>query len=391
MSRLRVHPAAIVVSSIPFAFAVAIAAAPAEWAIYDARLPLRGERPWPADLVSVRVDEATVTALGGWPLPASSTASLLDALHAAGTKTIVLDVFLGTAGGPEGEAKLAPALAHTVTAVTFDPANGRPPTEDELRAVLVPAYANSLPQVEVRTIAFPPDTIVESVARLGHAGFRAGSGPVRSSPPLVHVSYFDGSLPSQALAALIEHRGIDPAKIAATHGSLTLPGGSPIRLVNGETLLDLGPGGPREIAAADLLAGKIPAGSLAGALAVVHVDSPEDRHASPLAGETPGGLLLATAIRTLDGGRPPYVFPLWASLLICASLVFAPLTFPKRQTKLIACAFVESTWIASVFLLVPVADVFLPLLGPLVIFAGAIAAVALSAPASGNGGPGVPS
>lgn len=384
-------PRAIVAASIPLAFAAAWVAAPLEWTLYDARLTLRSDGGWPADLVCVRLDEADLEALGGWPLPARSIARLLDAVHVAGAETIVLDAFLGTAGGPEEEARLAPLLARTVTAVTFDPVNGRAPSADELRAALVPAAAEGAPSVAAPSISFPAESIAASVARLGHAGLRAGTGPVRASPPLVRVDGFDGALPSQALAALIAHRGIDPAGIRATRTSLTLPGRSAIALVDGETLLDFAGDPPREIAAADLLAGRIAARSLAGTLAVVHVDTPEDRHSSPLSPETPGGWLLASAIRTLDGGRAPLLFPLWASLAICVSLAFAALSFARRQARLTACAALEAAWLAGALLLVPVADVFLPVLAPMVVFCAAVVAAILSATANASGGRDAPS
>lgn len=359
--------------------AVAFAAAPVEWALYDARLAMRHDGGWPEDLVMVPLDEKALAALGGWPLPAASIGSLLDALDAAGASTVVLDVFLGAAGTDEEQLLLAPSLAHTVTALTFDPADGRTPTADELRAELIRVNAPSARWVDAASLSFPPERITAAVARLGHAGF-ANDGPVRSSPPIVRVIEYEyeGVLPSQPLAALLEHRRIAGASIAVTRRSITLPDRPSIPLVNGATLLDLVPGSPmpRDIAAAELLAGTIAPRSLAGAIAIVHVDTPEDRHASPLGPATPGGLLLASAFRTLDGGRSPRLFPSWAAILICAaaSYVVTQLRTP-RNVRLLACSALEGAWLAGVFGLVPVADVFLPLVGPLVVFAIAIVAI----------------
>ena len=380
-------PIFLVAASIPLALTVSIAAAPLEWSLYDARLSMRADGGWPDDLVSVPIDEPTLGALGGWPLPAESAASLLDAVHAAGAETIVFDVFLGHVGGPDDDARLAASLARTVTAVTFRAEDGRPPTEEELlRATLA---AGSGPEVERARLAFPPPRIVAGAARLGHAGFRAG-GAIRSSPPLVRITGSgngragDQALPSQALAALIEHRRWDPGQISAAGGGITLPGGRRVPLFGGETLLDLVPGGPapREIAAASLLDGSVLPGALDGALAVVHVDTPEDRHRSPLGDATPGGLLLASAIRTLDLGRAPRIVPLWAAVLVCAGLVLTALRVPHRTTRFATVAACESAWLAAAFAMVPIADVFLPLLGPLVVFAlGIVAAIGNTASA----------
>jgi CHASE2 domain-containing sensor protein len=307
---------------------------------------------------------------------------VVDGLHAAGAKTVVLDVFLGFAGSPDEQAMLAPSLAHTVTAVTFDPSDGRAPTGDELRAALVAAPGG--PEVGADSLSFPPERIVAAVARLGHSGFVEG-GSVRSSPPLVRIRGFDGALPSQPLAALIVHR------------ELLGWNRPPATLVHGSQLLDLVPGGtrPPDVSVADLLAGKIAARSLKGALAVVHVDTPEDRHPSPLGPATPGGLLLASAIRTLDGGRSPRLFPAWVAILLCAAMGFVALQLPNARARLIACAVFEAGWLATAFALVPVADLFLPILGPMIAFAGAILAStrngrteSISDSASGNGGRG---
>lgn len=368
---------ALLAASLPLAIAASFLGASAEWAIYDARLGMRHDGGWPADLVLVPLDESAIAALGGWPLSAAATASLLDALHAAGAKTVVLDVFLGAAGDVSDQSRLAPSLAHTVTAVTFDPGDGRQPSADELRAALIPPSAG--PFVGAKDLSFPPETIAASVARLGHAGF-AEDGPVRASPPLVRVRDFDGALPSQPLAALIEHRGLDPAAIVATARTFALPGRAPISLVRGATLLDLVPGkpGPREIAPSALLAGTVAPGSLAGALAIVHVDTPEDRHASPLGAATPGGMLLASAIRTLDGGRSPHLFSSWAAIALCAAGAYATTRLRgRRVTRLIACSALEGAWLTAAFALVPAGDVFLPLVGPLVVFACALGAIAI--------------
>lgn len=374
------------------ALAVSIATAPAEWALYDARVPMRSAHPWPRDLVSVRMSEKDIAALGGWPLPAQSLVMLLDALHRAGTKTVVLDVFLGFAGTPADEAALAPSLAHTVTAITFDASHGRSPTADELRARMIPA--SSGPIVPPSTLSFPPETIANAVARLGHAGIRArNTGSVRASPPLVRVEGFEGGLPSQALAAVIEHHGIDPAAIRVRKGALEIPGRAPIALHDGETLLDLTAGSPPEFTVADLLNDRLGRRSLQGALAIVHVDTPEDRHASALGAATAGGDLLAAAIRTLEiEARPPRIFPAWAAIVVAGSLASVAMRVRgDRRRRLLACAVIEGAWLAAAFALVPIADVFLPVVPAIVVFAAGLAAIVLSDSASATGAPVAPS
>lgn len=376
------------------AMAVSIVAEPAEWALYDARVPLRRDPGWAADLVHVPITEKDLVALGGWPLPSASLVALIRQLEEAGAKTVVLDMFLGTAGSAEDEAALASVLGRTVTAITFDARNGRAPTSDEIRAAMIPAARGEGPVVDPASLAFPPEPIVSAAARLGHAGF-VESGVIRSSPPLVRVTGFENALPSQALAALLVHRAIDPASVEWTPTSIRLPGRSAVPLRDGETLLDLTAGSPETVSVPDLLNERLGRRSLQGALAVVHVDTPEDRHRSALGDETPGGLLLASAIRTLDTGRQPRFFPAWAAVLIAASAMAAALRVPRRQKRLITCAAAEAAWLAGAFALVPIADVFLPILPALVVFAAGIAAAALGSPvsdsASGSAGPVAPS
>lgn len=366
----------LVAGSIPVAFAVGLAAAPAEWALYDARLALRADGGWPEDLVSVRIDEPALASLGGWPLRGRALVPLLDALRDAGAKTVVLDMFLGTVGSAEDESALAERLAHVVTAVTFDPPHGRAPSADELARAMVVAEAG--PAVPPARLAFPPERIVASVARLGHAGFREGDA-VRSSPPLVRVEGIAGALPSQALSAMLVHTGADPRALAAGRRGLTLPWGTTVALTAGETMLDLipGGGGPREVDARALLSGAVARGSLSGALVVVHVDTPEDRHPSPLGAQTPGGWLLAAAIRTLARGHAPRVFPPWAAIAMCAGFALTVILLPARRLRLATVAALEGGWLAAAFALVPLADVFLPVIPPVVVFAGAAVAAAL--------------
>ena len=59
----------------------------------DARFALRGSAPPPHEVVVVGLDERSLAALGPmWPLPRATYARLIDRLHDAGARVIVLDV-----------------------------------------------------------------------------------------------------------------------------------------------------------------------------------------------------------------------------------------------------------------------------------------------------------
>lgn len=362
---MRLLPHALVVASAPLGLLVALLAPEIDLSFYDARLALREDRGWPPDLVMVEVDETAVASLGGWPLPGTSLARLVETLRAQGASTIVIDAFLGTVGGAAEEAALARvADEQLVTAVIFDPAHGRAPSNAELGVAMLEAECASAPRVPRTRLAFPVAPLA-SRAMLGHAGFR-DRGSLRTSPPLVRIEGEAGTLPSQGLAAVLVHRGIAREHVTATASSLALPRRR-MELSHGEIRLDLVPGGaaPRSVDAVDVLGNRVAAGSLEGALAVVHFTGPGDRHASPLGRDTPGGLLLAASIRTLDGGRSPRVPSAAPQCLALAAAAALLLRLPRRSLRVSGLVTLEAAWIVASIALVPLADVLLPLVAPL--------------------------
>ncbi len=65
---------------------------PLDRAAMDTMFQFRGKRSLSRDIVVVRAEEGDIEKLGGWPLPRSIYARLVERFHKAGTKTIAFDI-----------------------------------------------------------------------------------------------------------------------------------------------------------------------------------------------------------------------------------------------------------------------------------------------------------
>ena len=335
---------------------------------YDARLRLRSPGRWPEDLVAIEIDDRTQRAHGGMPWPREKTAALLSGLRAAGARTIAVDLAFGFPRDAAGDEALAAALDRVLLAIP--PASGNSgATNDDLRAALVPGVGGrSLPADRL----VPP--IREFAARasgVGHAVLeRDRDGQYRRFLPAITVESLDGALPSLALRALLQHRGLLPDDVLRSD-AIALPHREPVGRATaaGAFLLDFVPGeaGPPTVSAADVLDGR--AGSLEGKLALLYVaaSASTDRWPTPIRAETPGGLIHAYAIRTLDTGRAPReVAPTLIFLpLLAASLLAAEMLAARRPTTVLATAVAAASgYVALTLVLVPWKDLFLPAVLP---------------------------
>ncbi len=104
-----------------------------EGRLLDWRFQLRGERQPGPETVIVEIDDASVAALGGWPLPRESLAAMVAALSADGAKVIAIDLLLVDAARTRGrrsissDRELATALSRAGNVIlpfafTFDTA-----------------------------------------------------------------------------------------------------------------------------------------------------------------------------------------------------------------------------------------------------------------------------
>ncbi len=329
--------------------------------LFDLRLGLRRDAGWPADLTLVPIDDAALAESGPWPWPSATLAALLERLRALGVRTVALDVELDATGDPEADRVLARALRETVIAVLYTPGRRGEPAVDGRSALVPGRFTRRVPADAFRG---PPSLFSDAAAGRGHTfAHLPPDARIRASPPLLPVEPHR-AVPSLPLAAFLRHRGIDPASVEGADDRLAIPGRAPIRLYAGEMFLDLVPGGeaPRRVPASAILRDEAP--RLDGALAIVHVETGADRHASPLSPSTPGGELLAYAVRTIETGRTPRVAHRGAAFAAAVLAALVSVRFVPRRWTFAALAGGGFLYLAASVALVPLADLFFPVLLP---------------------------
>ncbi len=329
---------------------------PIERRISDARMEIRPDAGWPADLVVVKIDDAATQAFGPVPWAPERMRSLLEAIERGGAKTLALDAMLPRPTDPEAAERLAQALDRAVLAVPWIDTRGTLRAEDA--ALLDPSLVTTDaggPRFAAAGFLVPPVGYANAALGLGHSIAETDrDGVVRRTRPLVAVAGTRSALPSAPLAAWLHHHDLDPSRVVATVAGVTLPDRT---WIPSPLELDLVAAPPRSLSAAALLAGEPP--DLAGALAIVCVDTAAapDRARTRL-GETPGCDLFAAAVRTVEKRSWPRRVPAVPAVLFLAALSLV-LT---RRSHLTALA---GTWLVAGLALVPLADVHLPLVAPL--------------------------
>jgi adenylate cyclase len=253
--------------------------------LVDLRLVVAGPLPPPAEIVIVGIDDATVTAAGGYPLPRDRLAVLVRNIHAAGARALAIDLLLVDATTPQGDAALAEALATIPTVIAAagrfdrDAATGSvPATADELWPL--PAFA--------------------AAASIGFANVSTDAAGTPRHLPLVFETS-RGPIAGFALQAVGLYERADPVlgRDAVTTARFRVPldigWNLPMR-IHGPT------GSSATISGADLLAGN--GAALAGRLAVLGVTATAvgDTFPTPFDPVTPGVEILANGIANLLDG-----------------------------------------------------------------------------------------
>jgi adenylate cyclase len=283
----------------------------------DARVRLRGEERTRAPVAIVTVDNRSVKEVGRWPWSREQTARLIDAIAAQGARVIALDMVFAEPQAKAPDTALAQSVAGAGTVVLgfffrdeaglIDPA---------VREQLARSRVASLTLAPgVTTVPVPEQPGVEAnLAAIGRGGagfgyfnqLPDGDGLYRSLPLLM---LYDGDLyPALALAAVSRFLGapvqvrVEPYGVASVQlGQLSIPVDEHGR----QPLAWYGTGGTiTTLSAADLLAGRLPAGTLKDRLVFVGVTEPgiADLRATPLDGVLPGVEISATfAANALEG------------------------------------------------------------------------------------------
>jgi adenylate cyclase len=283
----------------------------------DARFKLRGiERPT-APVKVVAVDNRSIKELGRWPWSRELTARLINEISRQGARVIALDMVFSEPQGEVQDRALASAVSSAGNVVLGYFFRDEP-QPDNVQVLEQLAHARvTLLNVAAGVGAIPIPANEQVDANIvpigkGAAGFgyfnQLGDrdGLYRSLPLLM---LFRGDVyPSLALAALNLYRGeqlqvsIEPFGVSAIKsGALGIPAGEQGKL----SLAYYGPAGTiPTVSAADVIAGRLPAGALAGQLVFVGVTETgvADLRATPLDPVLPGVEIHATcAANALEG------------------------------------------------------------------------------------------
>ncbi|RDD62329.1 adenylate/guanylate cyclase domain-containing protein [Ferruginivarius sediminum] len=320
----RRRPALLIVLLLPF---IAVAAAlpflrnwpllaAIEESTLDWRFALRGARVPDAPVVILAIDDRTVSANGGWPLPREVLAQAIDRMTASGAGVIALDLLFAESGETD-QADLALAGSirrsqRTVlpVALTFKDKRGEPQTAHEAMAAhtLTLVRRPGAPEIPGARGALPPVSVLAEAARgLGHVDVVLGEdGALRQIHPAVE---YDGlimpALPVSIARLLDDRRG--------RAFRLDLPGGLQVGgrhvavgLGGRWTLNFYGPEGTFPTYSLQaLLAGRLPSERLNGAVVWVGATATAigDTFVTPFDRKLPGveGLATATANLLADG------------------------------------------------------------------------------------------
>ncbi len=253
----------------------------------DLRLVLTGPRKAPDDVVIVAIDDATVAAEGGYPLERERLAMLIQAVAAAGARTLALDILLVDPADPDADDALAAALA-TIPSVIASAGQFRQGGPQALLAPMPDSDLWPLPKFE-------------RAAAVGLANVAADAGGTPRHLPLLFQTP-RGLVQGFALRAAALHRR---AETILSADSVTI-GDEPVPL-DTRWHLPLRFFGParsiRTISAQDLLAGQGP--PLTGRLVVIGVTATGvgDSFATPFDPVTPGVEIQATGIAQLLSGQ----------------------------------------------------------------------------------------
>jgi len=302
---------------------------------FDARLRLRSDGGWPDDLVMIPVDDAVMQKHGRWPWPREKQALLVEEVRKLGVKTIVFDFIPAAPTDDDADRVLAAALTGTIVPIGFTTQTDNTAFLDivqDLAMVPVDPPAGSS-DYRLDELLVPRAEFATAAGGLGHSIFEAGDDKIlRHNQPLIRVDGLSGSLPSIGLVALLRQRGVNPREVRVEGDRLVLPTGKSFPLTLGDVVLDFVPDAPAPplVRALEILDPAVDRAilrtRLEGKLAIIHLDSAihPDVLPTPLSIKTPGGLVQAYVIRTLDLGNAPREMPSWlVPLAALAASIFA--------------------------------------------------------------------
>lgn len=342
--------------------------ASAERQTLDWRFQLRGPLPLNDGIVLILVDEASLEALGGWPLRRGALARALARLTAAGPRAVAIDILFTQSGGendPEGDRALARAItlsAPLVLPLAFRfeaQSRAEPPpglTRAAFRIVRVPEGARPTMRFQPTDVLAPPERYLAQ-ASAGHVNlFPGGSDIVRT----VHLAipYGDRFYPALAVELARLHWRVEADDMAAfigegvrlgerfveTDGAMRVPinyrgnaGGFPVF-----TLLAL-------------VEGRVPPAALEERVVLIGVSATGlgDSFATPFGARMPGVALLATITdniledRFLRAGPTAQAIDLGV-LLVAGGLLLWPIQRRRFGVAVLVAGLFLAAWLAAV-------------------------------------------
>lgn len=332
--------------------------------VYDTLL-IQADFPAPSQTpVLVGIDDQSLKSYGQWPWPRYRLAQLIDRLNQAGAQVIALDLLMpetdrtspeiileerrrdlgrtlslpdGFRTEPGNDQLLAATLAKmpVVLGYKFDFSPAASPAAESgippLKNVLVERVGNADAGWPMPTGVLANLSLFTNATPLsGFINARADEdGILRRVPLLIKDS--QQIFPNLALAALLHATGekqlrlvIEPGRTTAYWNDRRIP-------LDGQGNLLLAFRGPRNsyryLSAAEVLAGKLPAGSLHGGVAIVGAwaSGLGDRHVTPVDKAFPGMEVHAVVIDTLLAGtfllEPPWARGAELFCVVCLGLI----------------------------------------------------------------------
>ncbi|MBU6269575.1 MAG: EAL domain-containing protein [Sphingomonadales bacterium] len=280
------RPAAVrLCAAVALAVAAMLTLTGAARGLDDGLLTLRGSllmHPATGRVVLAEIDAASLHEYARWPWPRRLHARAIDALNRAGAAQIAFDVDFSAASTPSDDAALAAAIARSAA------------------PVILPTFR--------QTRSLNSDRLVEN---LPLAAFRkqAMLGSVEIAPD-------DDGLVRSMLSGVVTDGTARPSVAALLAGA----GGT----VGRQVPIDRGinAGSVPRLSMTDLLAGRVPAGSLRGKSVLIGATAIEigDRYATAERAVLPGALIQVLAAETMLQGRAPVDRGPWLGLGLLALL-----------------------------------------------------------------------
>lgn len=343
---------------------------------------------WPDDLITIPVTLEAIQALSkdkGGQLRREDAAVLWERLRALDARTILFDGALVASRDRELDDRVAQSLARVYLPVISVQENVS--NAEVLLAHSIAVGPGSA--FDYFSLKPPIEPFASHAAGLGHVVQRPDTdGRARFHDPILRLPAApDRGLLSLPLRALLAQRNIPLSAVHWTPARLDVDGLPSIPLTGGRMYLELSAEmrPPPQIDVPTLLDPEHEEESrraVAGKLALIYPKTlGDDRKPTALGVETPGGIILAHAVRTFSSGDTPRRAPSWQVLLPLLALLTVAAPFLVRLSpRKIAALSAASLLLYGVFQVeLMKRHIQVPLVLPSFLIAGTGTLVALQA------------